>query len=273
MKIVIGAQYYQWNTALKYGFWPCVTGVLVNGLGYICLGLCLSEMSSTLPFSGGIYGFVRAFVGPYSGYIVSHFEILSNVCRVASVCLMVGKFPTYAGISSEAMEPAWWCLMFGFAMIIGLVGSISWKIVNILLGSGSLILLIVYICGSFAFVDYETNVVKEDGIVPFTGENLMHALQYTSPMFLGIQHLPLLSVRCYNVSIQNIPIRPLLNSFYVLWFSIDKEGHSRRFIPWYFYLSLVLYLPLSYGFAKMFHIPYTHAIWLSLHFFDLFISY
>jgi len=56
----------------------------------------------------------------------------------------------------------------------------------------------VYILGSFASVDYNTNV---DDDIPFTGSNLMHALQYTSPMFLGIQYLPLISVKCTNVSL------------------------------------------------------------------------
>ena len=60
-------------------------------------------------------------VGPYSGYIVCRLEIILNVCRVANTGLMV-HFPTYAGISSQEAEPAWWCLMFGFAMAMSLYG-------------------------------------------------------------------------------------------------------------------------------------------------------
>lgn len=50
--IVIGGQLIYWNLALDGGFWPfCLTTLLV-GTGYLCLTLCLSEMTSFLPFAG-----------------------------------------------------------------------------------------------------------------------------------------------------------------------------------------------------------------------------
>ena len=144
MTIVMGGQYYRWNGAFNGGFWPAVTSLFLNGLGYFCLTMCMSEMSSTLPFSGGIYGFVRAFLGPYSGYIASRFEIVLNIGYVSSSALLVGSFPTYAGISSQEVEPAWWCLMFGFAMAMSLYGCTPYWMLNKCMGCWSLA-LIMYI--------------------------------------------------------------------------------------------------------------------------------
>lgn len=197
MTIVIGGQYYRWNESFSSGFWTSFTSLVINALGYICLTFCMSEMSSTLPFSGGIYGFVRAFVGPYVGYIASRFEIVLNICYVSSAVLAVGSFPTYAGISSREVEPGWWCLMYGFAMVMSLVGCSPYWTLNKMLGGVALVLMVVYLLGSLGSLDFRSNA---DGDVEYTGTELMEHFQSTSCLFLGIQYLPLASVKCADVS-------------------------------------------------------------------------
>jgi hypothetical protein len=157
----------------------------------------MSEMSSTLPFLGGIYGFVRAFVGPYSGYIASRFEIILNICYVSTATLEVGSFFTYAGVSSEEVEPAWWCLMYGFAMTMSLIGCSPYWMWNKVMGCTVLALIVMYILGSFASVDYNAYA---HGHEEFNGSHFMSAFPFTSPLFLGIQYLPLISVKCSDVS-------------------------------------------------------------------------
>lgn len=200
MIIVIGKQYYRWNLVLDDGFWSIVTAMLLNGIGYVCLSFCMSEMSSTLPFSGGIYGFVRAFLGPYSGYIASRFEIILNICYVSSAALAIGAFPTYAGISSRNVEPAWWCLMYGFAMTMSLIGCSPYWAWNKVMGCTALVLMLVYILGSLPSVDY---TAYANGNEAFNGAHFMSAFPYTSPMFLGIQYLPLISGKCSDVSLSH----------------------------------------------------------------------
>lgn len=53
--IVIGGQMFSWNDGLQAGFWACFLSLLLMALGYSCLVLCLSELTSALPFSGKIY--------------------------------------------------------------------------------------------------------------------------------------------------------------------------------------------------------------------------
>ena len=50
--IVIGGQFFSWNVSLAAGFWECLLGLILTGMGYLCLVLCMAEMNSALPFSG-----------------------------------------------------------------------------------------------------------------------------------------------------------------------------------------------------------------------------
>lgn len=195
--MVLGRQYYGWSLTFEHGFWPVVSALILNGIGYICLTLCMSEMSSTLPFSGGIYGFVRAFLGPFSGYIASRFELLLNISMVSISTLVVAAFPTIAGISTIEQEPAWWCLFYGFAMIVILMGGNVFRVWVWLSGSFALVLMLIYIFGSFQSVDYNT---WANGDHPFSGSDFMGAFPFTSPVYLGIQYLPLTSGNCADVS-------------------------------------------------------------------------
>lgn len=53
--IVIGGQYFNWNTGLSAGFGSYATGIFLIGTAYICLCFCTSELSSALPFAGNLY--------------------------------------------------------------------------------------------------------------------------------------------------------------------------------------------------------------------------
>ena len=61
------------------GYWILLFNTILTGVGYILLASSLAEMTSALPFSGGIYGVVRAFIHPFVGFYVACFELLINV--------------------------------------------------------------------------------------------------------------------------------------------------------------------------------------------------
>lgn len=61
MSMVLGKQF---DNSFEEGFYSSLAAMIFTALGYIFLAFCLAEMSSSLPFSGGIYGFVRAFTLP-----------------------------------------------------------------------------------------------------------------------------------------------------------------------------------------------------------------
>ena len=50
--IVIGGQYFAWNAGLSVGFGSYLIATVLIGSAYVCLILCLAELSSALPFAG-----------------------------------------------------------------------------------------------------------------------------------------------------------------------------------------------------------------------------
>jgi len=199
MTIALGGQYNRWTDTLAAGFWPTVIATCYNGIGYVCFAACMAEMVGTLPFSGGVYGFVRAFLGPLSGYIVSRFEIIMVICYVATLVQSIGAFPTLAGISSKEVEPAWWLLYFMTATGIALLGcnyKEYWMFIRVI-GGLSLLLLVMYILGSFGSVNYDT---WANGDERFDGDMVILRLCQTAGMFRGMQYLPLVSIKLNDVS-------------------------------------------------------------------------
>jgi amino acid transporter len=63
--IVIGGQYFAWNAGLSAGFGSFFIATFLIASAYACLILCISELSSGLPFAGGSYGLARVTAGIY----------------------------------------------------------------------------------------------------------------------------------------------------------------------------------------------------------------
>ena len=51
--VVIGGQYFSWNNGLVAGFGSCCIAFALIGSAYLCLVLCIAEITSGLPFEGG----------------------------------------------------------------------------------------------------------------------------------------------------------------------------------------------------------------------------
>ena len=56
--IVIGGQYFSWNSGLNAGFGNFAITTLLIGSAYGCFSMSLSEISSTLPFAGSCVAFL-----------------------------------------------------------------------------------------------------------------------------------------------------------------------------------------------------------------------
>lgn len=199
MTLALGGQYNRWTDTLATGFWGTIISALYNGIGYVCFAACMAEMAGTLPFSGGIYGFVRAFLGPFSGYIVSRFEIIMVICYVAALVQSLGTFPTLAGISSKEVEPVWWLVYYLTATTIALWGCnyrSYWMFIR-LIGGLSLLLLVMFILGSLGYEDYNG---WADGDKNVDVDSYFSKIYKCAGMFRGMQYLPLVSIKLADVS-------------------------------------------------------------------------
>ncbi len=156
----------------------------------------MGEMTSALPFSGGIFGFVRAASGPYYGFIVACFETL--------FCLSISIVGVHAcveileatGLIDSSLNPLVICLLYGFNLLVNLIGGKPfWTFVG-LAGFVTFVLVMIFILGTAidvktSSVSYVVNCARYDQKQP---TNVVLAQRWiTIFQFQGLQYLPLLS--------------------------------------------------------------------------------
>ena len=129
--------------------------------------------------------------------------------------------PTAAGISTKEMEPVWWLFYYVTAVGIALLGCNYveyWAFIR-LIGGFSFIMLVIYILGSFASVDYNRYASADK--YNFETEFYMLRIFNSAGMFRGVQFLPLISMKVNDVSACFISISFLLFLILILIFLSD----------------------------------------------------
>jgi amino acid transporter len=172
------------------GYWVLLFNTLLTGIGYILLTSSLAEMTSALPFSGGIYGIVRAFIHPFAGFYVACFELLINVFYIALSVRSFALLPIQAGVL-----PAYYYLVYCFVIYVAILsvcligGKIFW-LSNLLIGITCLVIILIYILGG---IEYANFAKWKHTDRPFQFGQVMVYLPDPSLTYLGVQYLPLAS--------------------------------------------------------------------------------
>ena len=89
--IVIGGQYYNFNTFFQFGFGYFAIAQVMMAVAYIIYVLCIAEIVSAFPFSGGGYGLARVVQGFYVGFLVGIFESLEYIIYTALSALYIAQ--------------------------------------------------------------------------------------------------------------------------------------------------------------------------------------
>ncbi len=258
MMLVVGPQNVGWNAAYKGGFWVAFLDIGLNGLGYLCLCLCMAEMSSALPFSGGIYGFVRATSGPFCGYMVACFELLMNISFVSGSFQFLAEIPHKAKVMNSANTPLFVFFLYVGALTITLIGGKPFWIISSLFGLTALFIILIFIFGSFSNTDFEQYADLHESP---TAYHMMTFLFVSSTQYMGIQYIPLLGNLCKDPRTQ-IPrvmmfsvVVCILTAMFILVFAAAHAPGTLK-------LSTKMY-PLTFNFAPMFNKQTFDVIWLN----------
>jgi ethanolamine permease len=216
--IVIGGQIFSWNAGLVVGCWENLFAFFFIGMGYVCLVLCLSEMTSALPFSGklvytasilklivfplgGVYGFIRATTGPYLGFVVGCCETMQNIIYVSATAIPLSRMITSACDLPSNFEPLFWLLFYVISLGINIAGGqVFWKF-NFTVGCVSLLLILIYIFGTIQYADFEKYVEQSKAVSDhaFDGKGMMEYLPLAAWFFIGVEYLPLCGRDCSEV--------------------------------------------------------------------------
>ena len=149
--VVIGGEYYGWNTQLVSGFGMYFLAQILVGTAYICLVACIAEITSAIPFSGGAFGLSRVVLGFYPGFLVGSFEFLEYVVFTSLSVFYLGE--VLCSGTYEALQPLIWLVIYAiFLMILLPGGRWMWSWID-LFGVISLGFIVIYCLGCLKWVD------------------------------------------------------------------------------------------------------------------------
>ncbi len=225
----------------------------------------MGEMTSALPFSGGIFGFVRAATGPYYGFIVACFETifcLANLTSMIRFCILI---PVLAGVVKVDYTPQLIYITYGFILFLNLLGGKPFWIVVSLAGLTTLVLLLIYLGGTLkdlnrSNVDFKVYCEGKNPL-PVEIETMLQERWIAVTQFQGVQYLPLLSEYVKEPR-KTIPRVMMICVSEFLTFSVFISLAACSTYPGQKILKMVL-LPLQYGFMHIFTIDAPTAIWLN----------
>lgn len=262
MSMVMGTQNNTWNKSYEAGFGGIMFNILFVGSGYIVLCLCLAEMSSALPFSGGIYGFVRAASGPYYGYVVACFEVLFNIVYISALVHPLAILPHEIGAAPHTFTPVFIFIIYASVLIICLLGGKVFWTTNGILGATCVALMVIYLVGSLVDVGTHSVFTEYCKNIPMTGWATMTARQGIAHQFLGVQYLPLNS-KFVKEPKKQIP-RIILITILLLFFNAFFLTFAVCSQPPGIHKITDTHYPLADGFSAIFHSSLSNGKWLHI---------
>ena len=262
--ISLAGHYVGWTVSLYAGFWEVFgcTFVILTSTG--CLMLCIAEMTSALPFSGGTYGVVRVTLGHLPGYLVGTCEALQNVLYVSLSVGTLSKYITLMTDYDEKFEPLYWVV---FYLTIGIISSnhrtLFWR---------SMWMFGVFMCVMLLL--YCTTTRAEDvNFAKYTKDPAVTNVPYHEEVYHFFQQLPLPSF-FFNLSIKPLQLacRESMNptsdvpiAMYIVYALSIVSAYSILFCassiaPGVSVLRNFPAAPLSFGFSSIFNISMEQAV-------------
>ena len=146
---------------MSIGFGGFLIALFFISTGYYCLVLCISELSSALPFAGGAYGIARVTLGVYAGFFIAVCDTYKSIIYAASAAYAVGDIITFATGYDKKYEHGWWVAYYVVLMCIHCYGGRTFWRINTVLAVISTLILFVYIFGTIKFADFQENAHLE----------------------------------------------------------------------------------------------------------------
>lgn len=260
---ILSGQVSTWNGATTEGFWVLFVATLMNTIGFVFLICCIAEMTSALPFSGGIYGFVRAFTLPVFGFMVAVYELMMNLFYVSPLVYTLSALPVLSGAMSRNMILVNCLVVYFITLSVLLVGGKVFWGLNALLGMMIMLIFLIYLIGSSTYADFDTWALGDHGY-SFSGFEFMKQIPLVSTIYLGMQLMPLTS-RLTKEPKKDVPI---VMSFSMALFAIMTFGIIIVAVSQYPGVDqlTVRSFPLTFGFLRIFKMNYASARWINIPF-------
>jgi amino acid transporter len=175
-------------------------GVIIVGIGYLMIGLCMAEMVSILTFDGGYYGYARVTLGPLGGYLVGCSGLIESIFYFGAYILKIGQFVKICFNVDDKYYPLVWSLTYVLLITIhACLGKHFWKSISFY-AICTIILLIIYLFGSMPHLDFE-KFATESPAFNKDPQVFFDVFQLCVVFFLGFDLLTLASSEVIDVSL------------------------------------------------------------------------
>lgn len=187
--VVIGGQYFSWNQGLEAGFGSFAIATILIASGYFCLCLCVSEVTSCLPFAGGAYGLARVSLGFYFGFLVGCCETIEYILYVATSIVSLGSMIANIAPATAHYQPLIWFAFYATALAIYAVGGKRFWSWSLALALVSFLVVLIYSFGSLQWTNFQRYAPIEGQW--FIGGGSQFLLVYPLPawFYVGIETL------------------------------------------------------------------------------------
>lgn len=199
---------FAWNGALNFGLIEYLIATCIVAPAYLFIALSSAEMVSMFRFSGGDYGFARAVIGPFVGYIVGCCELYRGLVYAMIRLYSFGKLVTAAtgnGIPGKApLEPLYWILVIIPMLAILCAGSKPFWLFITCTGLYSLLSIVLYLSSAASYMNFDQYAFNGSyGHDPFPSSvsELFMLFPTAAAPYLAMTVLPLLSEEVADVSL------------------------------------------------------------------------
>ncbi|TMW58181.1 hypothetical protein Poli38472_011769 [Pythium oligandrum] len=260
--IVIGGQYISWNAGIAAGLYTYLICYFVIASAYVTLCCCTSEITGGLPFAGGAYGLARCTLGFLPAFLIGCCEALEYIVYVSTSVISLADVIVEVSPSLRSAKPLIWALFYISALYVHIKGDRVFWIFNLVIGSTSILIVVIFVFGSLPFVDYtayahQPSLNLVDG---FAG--LLKVLPLACWFFVGVEALNLASdqvtqpKQCIPYAQTRCVVTLFVTGIMVFFVTVSLP-------PGLASLPTEL-VPLNNGFEPLFNMSHTNATILSL---------
>jgi ethanolamine permease len=206
---VISGEYFGWNFGFDQGgFGGLLIATILIAVMYLTMVLCISEMATSLPHTGGPYAFARRALGPWGGFATGLGAVVEYVLATAAISVGIGAYitglPPFDDLPNiVGLKPVEWISILAYLLFLGInvigVRETLWSV--FIITAVAVVMLVVWGIallpewGSSAFTNIEVNPDKWGAAdwLPFGITGIWAAMTSAIWFYLAIEGTPLAS--------------------------------------------------------------------------------
>lgn len=216
--IVISGDFTGWNSGLAAGgFGGLAIATILMAIMYICLTYSLAEMSTMLPYAGGIYSFTRTALGPFWGYICGVALIIENVLAPVVAVIAITNYlrPLIPAVPIYFV----WVLIYAVVTAINIWSTELTFNVGLTITLVAVMILVIFylsmlLSGEFR-IELLFNIPPDPGQpnwLPKGLQGIFAAIPFAIWFYLAVEQLPLAAEETSNVQ-RDLPKSLILSVF------------------------------------------------------------